>query len=48
MDWNAAHVGFVVASYGISAVLLVGMIAYVFSRDFKHRKDLAKFEKTKS
>ena len=33
MDFSAAHTGFVIASYGLSALLLAGMTVYVIARD---------------
>jgi heme exporter protein CcmD len=48
MDWTAAHTGFVTASYILSAICIVGLIAYVFIRDTRMKKALAELEKTKS
>ena len=48
MDWAAAHAGFVTASYVLSAVCIVGLIAYVFIRDARMKRALAEHEKTKS
>ena len=47
MDWNASHSGFVIASYAMSLVFLVGLIFYVFNRDTRVRNLLTQFEKTK-
>jgi heme exporter protein CcmD len=47
MDWNADHVGFVIASYTTSLIFLAGLIIYTLSRDARVRKLLAQFEKTK-
>jgi heme exporter protein CcmD len=35
MDFAAAHIGFVLASYGISFVSILGLAAYVIARDRK-------------
>ncbi len=48
MDWTAAHVGFVAASYILSAICIAGLIIYVFIRDARMKKILAELEKTKS
>ena len=47
MDWSANHTGFVIASYAMSVIFLVGLIIYTFNRDARARKQLAKFERTK-
>ncbi len=33
MDFSAAHAGFVFASYALTALCLVGLGFYIFSRD---------------
>lgn len=33
MDFNAAHIGFVEAAYGLTAVCLVGLCIYMVHRD---------------
>ena len=47
MDWNANHAGFVIAAYALSLIFIAGLIVYIFNRDARARKRLAKFEKTK-
>jgi heme exporter protein CcmD len=33
MDMSAAHTGFVIAAYGLSGIMLVGLIVYILARD---------------
>lgn len=44
MDFSAKHMEFVLACYGISAVLLVLMTATIVLRSKKHDRHLAKLE----
>jgi heme exporter protein CcmD len=45
MDFSAAHAGYVYASYGISAICILGLLVFVLLRDrslqrkIKSRKD---------
>jgi heme exporter protein CcmD len=48
MDWNAAHAGFVIASYAMSLAFILGLLAYVFMRDRRNKKTLTEFEKPES
>lgn len=41
MDWNADHVGFVAAAYGISAVVLLGVLVWTLQRARTLRAKLA-------
>lgn len=47
MDWSADHTGFVVASYALSFMFIVGLTVHVLMRDRHSSKALALFEKTK-
>ena len=38
MDFNAAHASFVISAYAVSAVCLIGLIAYILRLDRKFRK----------
>jgi heme exporter protein CcmD len=42
MDFSAAHTGYVIVSYALSAFCLVGLCAYIFRQD----RNLAKQLKT--
>jgi len=39
MDLTAPHTGFVAAAYGISALVLVGLAAFILMRDRKLRAE---------
>ena len=45
MDFTAPHSGFVIASYGLSALLIVGLTLFIVVRDRKVRTDAAKLDK---
>lgn len=45
MDFTAPHMGFVIASYGLSALLIVGLTLYVVLRDRRLRAEAAKLDK---
>ena len=45
MDFTAPHSGFVIASYGLSALLIVGLTLFIVVRDRKVRADAAKLDK---
>ena len=40
MDFSAVHAGFVFASYSLVAVVLAGLIAFIFWQDRKLAKQL--------
>lgn len=44
MDFAAPHVGFVIASYALSAILIVGLAAYVIARDRSLRAEAERLE----
>ena len=44
MDFAAAHIGFVVASYGISFACFLGLAAYVVARDRKLRAEAQRLD----
>ena len=44
MDFSAPHAGFVTASYVLSAVLLIGLVAYVLIRDRNLRAEAARLD----
>jgi heme exporter protein D len=44
MDFAAAHIGFVVASYGISFACILGLAAYVVARDRKLRAEAQRLD----
>lgn len=44
MDFTAPHLGFVYASYALTALCLVGLIAYVLGRDRAARAEAAALE----
>lgn len=48
MDFSAKHMEFVLACYGISALLLVLMTATIVLRAKKHDRHLAKLELARS
>jgi heme exporter protein CcmD len=41
MDFSAPHMGFVIASYGLSAVLICGLALYIIRRDRRLRAEVA-------
>ncbi len=41
MDFSAPHLGFVYASYGLSAIVLVGLLLWVLARSKKLAGELA-------
>ena len=44
MDLAADHLGFVIGSYAISAIMLVGLVTYVLARDRALRRDVQRLE----
>lgn len=44
MDFTASHIGFVIASYGISAAFIGGLILQVLLRDRKLRAEAERLE----
>ncbi len=44
MDLSAEHLGFVIGAYALSAILLVGLVIYVFARDRGLRAEAARLE----
>lgn len=44
MDFTAPHLGFVIASYALSFVLIAGLTAYVIINDRKLRAEAAQLE----
>ena len=47
MDFTAPHLGFVLASYGLSAVLILGLVVYVLQRDRKLRAEAERLERNR-
>jgi len=45
MDFAAAHAGFVIGAYALSAVVLVGLIVYILGRDRLLRGEAASLER---
>lgn len=48
MDFSAKHLEFVLACYGISAVLLLLMTVTIVLRSKKHDRHLARLEKARA
>lgn len=46
MDFSAAHAGFVIASYGLVVITLLGLIGFVFWRDHKLAKQLQRLNES--
>lgn len=44
MDFTAAHSGFVLAAYGVSIVMLAGLVIYVLTRDWSLREEVGRRE----
>ena len=44
MDFSANHIGFVLASYAISALMIGGLIIQVMRRDRKLREEATRLE----
>ncbi len=47
MDLSAEHLGFVIAAYALSAILLVGLVIYIFARDRGLRIEAARLEQSR-
>ena len=47
MDWTAAHAGYVLASYVLSAICLAALVIYIFVRDRRSQAALAQFDRSK-
>lgn len=47
MDWNAAHVDFVVAAYAASFAGLAVLIAFILLRDRKLQREVAALDRNK-
>lgn len=47
MNWQADHAGFVTAAYVITALTILGLIAWVLMRDAKARRDLDRHDSRK-
>lgn len=45
MDFSAAHAGFVIGAYALSAVVLVGLVVYVLGRDRLLRGEAAALDR---
>ncbi|MFN4141126.1 heme exporter protein CcmD [Aestuariivirga sp.] len=45
MDLSANHMGFIIASYALTAVFLLGLIAYVLLRDRQLRAEAERLER---
>ena len=45
MDFGAPHLGFVVASYALSAVLILGLSAYILFKDRRLRAEAERLER---
>jgi heme exporter protein D len=44
MDFSAPHMGFVIASYGLSALLIVGLTLWIVVRDRRLRAEAANLD----
>ncbi len=47
MDFAAPHMGFVIASYGLSALLIIGLALYIVLRDRRLRAEAAKLDQSR-
>lgn len=47
MDWNAAHIGFVVAAYAASFAGLALLLAFILLRDRKLKREVAALDRNK-
>ena len=45
MDLAASHIGFVVSSYALSAIFLLGLTIYVIARDRKLRAEAERLDR---
>jgi heme exporter protein CcmD len=45
MDFSAPHAGFVIAAYGLSAILLVGLTLSVILRERALRREASQLER---
>jgi heme exporter protein CcmD len=41
VDWNAPHLGYVLASYGLSFVVIGILVIYIIWRDRRLRREVA-------
>jgi heme exporter protein CcmD len=44
MDLAAPHLGYVAASYGLSAILIIGLVVHVIARDRALRAEAERLE----
>lgn len=47
MDFTAPHLGFVLAAYGLSAVLILGLVIYVLHRDRSLRAEADRLDRNR-
>ena len=47
MDFNAAHVAFVVAAYAVSLLGLAGLAAFILLRDRKLKRQVSVLDRSK-
>lgn len=48
MDWNAAHIDFVVAAYAVSFAGLALLMAFILLRDRKLKRQIAALDREKA
>ena len=44
MDFSAPHIGFVIGSYALSVILILGLIVSILLRDAKNRSEAKRLE----
>ena len=47
MDFNAPHLGFVLAAYGLSALLILGLVFYILHRDRGLRAEALRLDRNR-
>ncbi len=45
MDFNAPHMGFIIASYALSAILICGLTIYILVKDRRLRAEAERLDK---
>ena len=47
MEMSAPHMGYVIGSYGLSAIFILGLVAYVLMRDKRLRVEAERLDRNR-
>ena len=47
MDLSAPHMGYIIGSYALSAILIVGLVVYVIARDRSLRAEAERLDRNR-